>query len=107
MKYFSHKNKFNSTGLPNVTRCIIHADDKKGDTFKLLVEGTDFRKVMATPGVDGRRSKFNSILDVAQILGIEAARGLIMSEILETMAGHGIGLDHRHVMLLADLMTFK
>lgn len=94
-------------GFPNVSRCIIHADDKKGDTFKLLVEGTDFRKVLATPGVDGRRSRFNSILDVAQILGIEAARTLIVTEILDTMAGHGIGLDQRHVMLLADLMTFK
>lgn len=94
-------------GLPNVTRCVIHADEKKGDTYKLLVEGTDFLKVMATPGVDGRRCHFNSLVDVAHVLGIEAARSIIISEILYTMANHGIGLDQRHVMLLADLMTYR
>lgn len=41
------------------------------------------------------------------MLGIEAARGAIISEILNTMGEHGIELDRRHVMLLADLMTYR
>lgn len=73
----------------------------------MLVEGTDFLKVLATPGVDGKRCLYNNLVDVAKVLGVEAARSVIISEILLTMAGHGIGLDPRHVMLLADLMTYK
>lgn len=94
-------------GLPGVVRCVIHADEKKGDSYKLLVEGTDFRSVMATVGVDGRRTCFNNALTVAEVLGIEAARTSIISEILSTMESHGIGLDRRHVMLLADVMTYR
>ena len=42
-----------------------------------------------------------------QVLGIEAARKSIVAEIVETMAAHGIQLDVRHVLLLADLMTYR
>ena len=30
-----------------------------------------------------------------------------MNEIIYTMKNHGMSIDHRHVMLLADLMTFR
>uniref|UniRef100_A0A915ASZ0 DNA-directed RNA polymerase subunit n=2 Tax=Parascaris univalens TaxID=6257 RepID=A0A915ASZ0_PARUN len=94
-------------GLPGVVRCVITADEKKGDSYKLLVEGTDYLSVMATMGIDGRRTYFNNALTVAEVLGIEAARTSIISEILSTMESHGIGLDQRHVMLLADVMTYR
>jgi DNA-directed RNA polymerase III subunit RPC1 len=40
-------------------------------------------------------------------LGIEAARLKIMSEISYTMTSYGMSIDSRHVMLLADVMTYK
>lgn len=90
-----------------MTRCVIEADEKHGKSFKLVVEGTDLLGVLATPGVNASRVVSNNALEIARVLGIEAARGSIISEILITMAEHGIGLDHRHVMLLADLMTYR
>jgi len=42
-----------------------------------------------------------------QTLGIEAARETIMKEIKYTMAEHGMSIDARHVMLLADVMCFR
>ena len=30
-----------------------------------------------------------------------------MNEVIYTMVNHGMSIDVRHVMLLADLMTFK
>jgi DNA-directed RNA polymerase beta' subunit len=44
---------------------------------------------------------------VCQTLGIEAARVTIMNEIQYTMKEHGMNIDTRHVMLLADLMCFR
>jgi DNA-directed RNA polymerase III subunit RPC1 len=41
------------------------------------------------------------------VLGIEAARSTIIGQIKFTIGEHGIFVDHRHIQLLADLMTFK
>ncbi|TKR73961.1 hypothetical protein L596_021198 [Steinernema carpocapsae] len=105
MKY--HLSDVVIKGLPNITRCVINADERKGDSYNLLVEGTDYLEVLATPEINPRNTKFNNALIVAEVLGIEAARTCIISEILSTMESHGIGLDRRHVMLLADLMTSR
>ncbi|EYB98276.1 hypothetical protein Y032_0132g1690 [Ancylostoma ceylanicum] len=94
-------------GLPNVKRCVIHADEKRGDEFSIIVEGSDFRGVLSEPGIDGRFTNFNNALIVSEVLGIEAARSCIINEIIGTMEAHGIGLDRRHVMLLADVMTYR
>ena len=37
-------------GHKNVNRAIIHVDEAKGDTYKLLVEGDDLLSVMSTVG---------------------------------------------------------
>lgn len=95
-------------GYPSVTRAVIHLDDSKGvRKFKLLVEGDGLREVMATPGVKGICTSSNNTIEVEKCLGIEAARATIVKEIQVTMENHGISVDHRHLMLLADLMTFK
>lgn len=51
---------------------------------------------------------FNANLpQVEKTLGIEAARSTIINEIQYTMVNHGMSIDRRHVMLLADLMSYK
>ncbi|KAL3107771.1 hypothetical protein niasHT_018094 [Heterodera trifolii] len=94
-------------GLPGVQRCVINADEKRGDTYELFVEGTNFKEVLGLTEINGPRTKFNIALVIAEVLGIEAARGSIISEILTTMGEHGIELDRRHVQLLADLQTYR
>jgi len=46
-----------------------------------LVEGTGLRKVMATSGVDFKETKSNHIMEIEEVLGIEAARQTIINEI--------------------------
>ena len=46
-------------------------------------------------------------MEVEKVLGIEAARKTIMSEIGTTMASHGLTVDPRHLALLADTMCIK
>ncbi|XP_045213702.1 DNA-directed RNA polymerase III subunit RPC1-like isoform X1 [Mercenaria mercenaria] len=95
-------------GIPSVTRAVIHIDESKGDnTYKLLVEGDNLRNVMATQGVKGSHVTSNNTIESEKTLGIEAARTTIMNEINYTMSSHGMSIDIRHVMLLADLMTYK
>uniref|UniRef100_A0A8B9JBA6 DNA-directed RNA polymerase subunit n=1 Tax=Astyanax mexicanus TaxID=7994 RepID=A0A8B9JBA6_ASTMX len=95
-------------GIPEVARAVIHIDDQSGrQKFKLLVEGDNLRAVMATHGVNGSRTTSNNTYEVEKTLGIEAARTTIINEIQYTMVNHGMSIDRRHVMLLADLMSYK
>lgn len=98
-------------GLSTVSRVIINQEETKSQDgmplYKLYVEGQNLRAVMATIGVDGIRTKSNNMIEVEKALGIEAARKVIIDQIIFTMRNHGMQLDNRHVMLLADFMTCK
>ena len=58
-------------------------------------------------GIVGEQTTSNHVIEVAQVLGIEAARRTIINEIQYTMQSHGMSIDPRHVMLLGDVMTYK
>lgn len=68
---------------------------------------TNLLAVMGTQGVDASNTKSNHIMEMNKTLGIEAARRSIIDEIQYTMKSHGMNIDVRHMMLLADLMTYK
>ncbi|KAL9172058.1 hypothetical protein ABFS82_03G020500 [Erythranthe guttata] len=109
------KNKISKVvvkGIDTVERAIILNEAKEKDPsankkMKLLVEGTGLLSVMGIEGVEGRKTTSNHIIEVQHTLGIEAARKKIIDEIQYTMSSHGMTIDIRHMMLLADLMTFK
>ncbi|KAM0748584.1 DNA-directed RNA polymerase III subunit C1 [Meredithblackwellia eburnea MCA 4105] len=92
-------------GIPGLTRAVIQeqATRKK----QLLVEGQGLREVMITDGVVGKDTTSNHVMEVEKVLGIEAARACIANEIGFTMSSHGLVVDPRHLMLLADVMCFK
>ncbi|KAK6875626.1 DNA-directed RNA polymerase III subunit RPC1 [Candida tropicalis] len=92
-------------GLPNIFRAVINIkDDGKKE---LLVEGYGLKEVMNTEGIVGTKTTTNHVLEVNEILGIEAARGSIIKEIDYTMSNHGMSVDPRHIQLLGDVMTYK
>eukprot|EP01060_Flectonema_neradi_P006863 TRINITY_DN14720_c0_g1_i1.p1 TRINITY_DN14720_c0_g1~~TRINITY_DN14720_c0_g1_i1.p1 ORF type:complete len:1471 (+),score=275.26 TRINITY_DN14720_c0_g1_i1:63-4475(+) len=75
--------------------------------YKLLIEGADLLEVCSIPGVDSQRSFCNHIAVTEKVLGIEAARLMIIREIRGVMGSYGLAIDIRHVMQLADVMTFR
>ncbi|KAF8876261.1 hypothetical protein BD779DRAFT_1560988 [Infundibulicybe gibba] len=99
-------------GVPTIQRAIINIKEKddakgqKGDK-ELLVEGYGLQKCMITEGVVGEHTSSNHVIEVAQVLGIEAARRTIINEIQYTMKSHDMIIDPRHVMLLGDVMSYK
>ena len=94
-------------GISSVDRAVITVDEKEGKRHRLFVEGEGMREVMGIQGINANETTSNNTMEVFRCLGIEAARTTIVNEIVYTMGSHGIGLDVRHVMLLADLMTYK
>jgi DNA-directed RNA polymerase III subunit RPC1 len=93
-------------GIPTVSRAVVNSLPKGGG-YNLLVEGTDLQAVMGVEGVDGAETTSNHIFEAEKFLGIEAARFSIIKEIQGVMGSHGMSIDSRHCMLLADVMTYK
>ncbi|OYT41160.1 hypothetical protein B6U80_02035 [Candidatus Pacearchaeota archaeon ex4484_26] len=55
--------------------------------------------------VERRKTRTNNIYEVANELGIEAARQLIMDETKSVIERQGISVNEKHLKLIADLMT--
>lgn len=47
------------------------------------------------------------MFEVLDVLGVEAARNVIIKQAKYTMEEQGLGVDVRYIMLLADLMTVR
>ncbi len=89
-------------GIDNITRAILSKTD---GAWKIITEGSNLKEVLKVEGVDAEHVMTNSILEVADVLGIEAARNSIIREAMMTLGEAGLDVDVRHIMLVADLMT--
>ena len=89
-------------GIDNITRAVL---SKTEGTWKIVTEGSNLKEVLKVEGVDADNVMTNSILEVADVLGIEAARNSIIHEAMGTLGEAGLDVDIRHIMLVADLMT--
>lgn len=90
-------------GIDGISRAIIDKDKNTGAYF-LVTEGSNLKEVMKVEGVDKEKVMTNSILEVADVLGIEAARNSLINEARDTLSAAGT-VDIRHIMLVADMMT--
>ena len=89
-------------GIGNIQRAIVR---KEGSEFVIFTEGSDLQAILEVPGVDLTRTNTNSIHEVAEVLGIEAARIAIADELHKTLSEQGLSVDLRHNMLVSDVMT--
>ncbi len=91
-------------GLSGIERTLVR---KEGNEYVIRTEGSNLKQVLKIPEVDNSRTITNDLWEIQKVLGIEAVRNTIMSEIVETMEDQGLEVDMRHIMLVADLMTHK
>lgn len=89
-------------GIDGITRAIL---SKTEGSWRIVTEGSNLKEVLKVEGVDADNVMTNSILEVADVLGIEAARNSIIHEAMGTLGEAGLDVDIRHIMLVADLMT--
>lgn len=91
-------------GVSGVERVVVKKE--KGE-YVLYSEGSNLADVLKVPGVDVRRTYSNHIHEVASVLGIEAARNVIIREAMNVLKEQGLDVDIRHILLVADLMTMN
>lgn len=89
-------------GIKGIKNIVVMKD---GDEWKIQTAGVNLRKVLKIDGVDETRTYSNDLYEIKRVLGIEAARNLILNEIEETLDEQGMNVDTRWITLIADVMT--
>lgn len=77
---------------------------KRDDEYMIMTAGSNLSEILQLEGVDVNRTTTNNIFEIQQILGIEAARQAIISEVFMVIENQGFNVDIRHIMLVADTM---
>lgn len=89
-------------GISSIRRVLVVEEN---DEWLIKTEGSSLGEALSVPGVDPIRTTTNNMYEVAQVLGIEAARNVVIKEALNVLEEQGLDVDVRHVMLVADAMT--
>jgi DNA-directed RNA polymerase subunit A" len=89
-------------GVEGIQRAVIR---KVHGHYIVFTEGSNLQKVLEIAHVDKKRTGTNSIMEIYEVLGVEAARNAIVNEASKTLEEQGLTVDIRHIMLVSDLMT--
>ncbi len=89
-------------GVNGIRRALIR---KEKDEYVIYTEGSNLDGVIEIDGVDAVRTTTNSVFEIYRVYGVEAARAALIFEANRTLAEQGLGVDIRHLMLVADVMT--
>lgn len=89
-------------GIDDIKRVIIR---KERDGHILYTEGSNLKRILELDEVDPAETTTNNIMEISDVLGIEASRMSIFMEAKKTLAEQGLNVDPRHLMLVADVMS--
>jgi DNA-directed RNA polymerase II subunit RPB1 len=78
---------------------------KKQEIWVLDTIGTNLLDVLGLDYIDSKRTISNDIIEIFDVLGMEAARKTIFNELAEVIEFDGTYLNYHHMALLCDRMT--
>ncbi len=77
------------------------------DTWVLDTVGTNLTDILGLNYIDNTKTYSNSIPEIYQVLGIEAARQSIYKEFIEVLEDSGTYINEHHLSILCDRMTYN
>ncbi|KAK4245926.1 hypothetical protein C7999DRAFT_42607 [Corynascus novoguineensis] len=86
---------------------VANKDTPECMEWYLDTQGTSLRDVLIIDGVDTKRTYTNDLYQIVDVFGIEAARAALMQELTQVLAFGGSYVNHRHLALLVDVMTYR
>jgi len=90
------------TGIKKISQVLVVKRDRD---YVILTAGSNLKEIMDFKGVDADKIISNDIHEVSSVLGIEAARQLVVNEINKVISSQGLAVDGKHAMLVADTMA--
>lgn len=91
-------------GIKGITQVLPM---KHGNDWVIKTAGSNLKEVLKLPEVNIESTTTNDIFEVYNVFGIEAARNTIIEETINVLKDQGIEVDIRHIMLVADVMTYR
>ena len=91
-------------GVKDIQRVTIV---KKDDEWVIQTTGSNLSDVLKVSGIDKNNVRTNNVSEIAETLGIEAARNALINELSSTLEDQGLEVDQRYLMLVADLMCHR
>ncbi len=91
-------------GVPSIERITLVQNDGE---WVIQTTGSNLQKVLGIEGIDKRKVRTNNVLEIAETLGIEAARNALINELNSTLEDQGLEVDDRYIMLVSDLMCSR
>ncbi|KAL9241357.1 hypothetical protein vseg_015478 [Gypsophila vaccaria] len=86
-------------------------DEQKGfkseTEWMLDTEGVNLLSVMCHQDVDATRTTSNHLIEVMEVLGIEAVRKALLDELRVVISFDGSYVNYRHLAILCDTMTYR
>ena len=90
---------------PGIEKCYIVEADATGP-IKVQTDGINFAGIWAHNDIiDVNQITSNDVGGTLTMYGVEAARATLMREVRAVFGAYGIGVDPRHLGLIADFMT--
>lgn len=89
------------SGVKGIDQILVVKKDNK---YIILTSGTNLKEILDMKGVSNERTTTNDLHEIANVLGIEAARSAIIVEINKVINAQGLDIDIRHLKLAADAM---
>ncbi len=77
----------------------------KNEEWIMETDGVDLKRVLSKEGIDHTRTISNSIIEIEEVLGIEAVRQSVLRELRTVLNFYNIYVNYRHLAILADIMT--
>lgn len=90
------------SGIKGISQVVVAKREKD---YVILTLGSNLLEVMEIKGIDKDRIISNDIHNVAEVLGIEVARQIIINEIKKIIQSQGLDINERHLRIIADAMT--
>ena len=90
------------SGIKGIEQILIV---KKEKDYVIMTLGTNMKKMLELKEINPNKLLSNDLHEVATVLGIEAAKNLIMDEIYNVLNSQGLDIDKRHLKLISDAMT--
>ncbi|XP_019455346.1 PREDICTED: DNA-directed RNA polymerase II subunit 1-like isoform X3 [Lupinus angustifolius] len=104
-------------GIPDINKVFIKNtkvqkfDENEGfkphDEWMLDTEGVNLLAVMCHDEVDATRTTSNHLIEVIEVLGIEAVRRALLDELRVVISFDGSYVNYRHLAILCDTMTYR
>jgi DNA-directed RNA polymerase beta' subunit len=99
----------NKVILRNIKDNVVETNGvfQKQDIWVLDTVGTNLLDVLSLDYIDNKRTFSNDIVEIYNVLGIEAARQSIYNEIVDVIEFDGVYINYHNFSVLCDRMTYS